>query len=104
LRKTILVLMILISFFALSMSAWSKTLTLNPSQTKALADIIKERDQCKADLHIKTETLGHCWSSLSVPQEPIEWYQEPEFIVGGYAISFGLGALFVASKCLGACR
>lgn len=86
------------------MSAWSKPLTLTPIQTKALAEIIKERDQCKSDLHIRTETLGHCWATLSVPEEPVSWFQEPSVIVGGYAISFGLGALFVASKCLGACK
>lgn len=79
-------------------------MNLTPKETKALAEIVKDRELCRSQLDIRTDSLALCQASLSIPQDPIEWYQEPSFIVGGYAVSFGLGALFVASKCFGACR
>lgn len=100
--KSFRVVLTMILFSTLSTPSFAE-LTLDKNQTKALADVIKAGDYCKADLKIKNEALESCYQTLAVPAES-HWYQDPTIVVGGFAISFGLGAFFVASKCFGACR
>lgn len=102
LKKSLRAVLTTILFSTLSTPSFAD-LTLDKKQTKALADIVKARDFCEADLKVQKEALGSCYQALSVPAES-HWYQDPTIVVGGFAISFGLGAFFVASKCFGACR
>lgn len=102
LKKSFTVVLTTILLSMLSTPSFAD-LTLDKKQTKALADIIKAREFCEADLKIKNEALGSCYQTLAVPAES-HWYQDPTIVVGGFAISFGIGAFFVASKCFGACR
>jgi hypothetical protein len=34
----------------------------------------------------------------------VQFWQKPEFVLAGFTVSFGVGALFAASHCFGLCK
>lgn len=68
----------------------SGKLTLKQSDIKALATYKRSCDLCKLDLMETKLALDRCYKTSGCKTE---WWQEPEFIVGGITMSFITGAI-----------
>lgn len=84
-------------------SSAEKTLDLNKSQVEILADLVKDNELCEARLKNRTASLGQCRTDLA-EAEKVSFYQEPGFVVGGFIVSFSLGALLMGTQCFGMCK
>lgn len=72
-----------------------------PGFKKAIGEGIKELRKCHSSLNITNQYLESCQNT---EHPTTQWFQEPEVIIAGVAVSFGVGAFFAASKCLGMCK
>lgn len=41
---------------------------------------------------------------LEESHPPVQFWQTPAFVIGEFAVSFGLGALIIATHCFGTCK
>ncbi len=70
-------------------------------QIHNLATEQRKCQECRLDLatrEIEVQTL------MDEKHPPQQFWQNPNFVVAGFTVSFALGALVVATHCLGICK
>jgi hypothetical protein len=67
-------------------------LTLSDEDLRNLRTYKEDCDVQKLNLKTCRENLNECIENHG---KPVSWYQKPIFMIGGFALSFSLGALLV---------
>lgn len=65
----------------------------SPIEIRNLAEFKKSCDVCKLDLKDTKKTLQTC---VDHGAPATAWWADPKIIVGGFAVSFGLGAIIAS--------
>lgn len=87
---------------ASSNQSLAQDLNLNPSEAHDISGFIIEGYECKMDRDTYAEELVRCQGDLA-STEPQFW-QKPEFIIGGVTVSFAMGLIAGLTHCLGLCQ
>ncbi len=66
---------------------------------------LAEREKSCQKTELNFDTVNQAYQEhLKEIHTGEQFWQTPVFLVGGFAFSFGVGALFVGTKCFGLCR
>jgi hypothetical protein len=84
-----------------SLELKKKETCISEQGVHALAE--RERKCQKCDLDLKTIKAAY-EVNLKETHPKLQVWQQPTFVIGGFAVSLGLGALFVGSHCFGLCN
>ena len=75
-------------------------LSLLPEDQSKIAKAIIDLEECQAVSKIQKQRYADLEKSYL--QSDV-WWEQPEFFVSGFVVSFSFGALMVATKCFGIC-
>jgi hypothetical protein len=70
--------------------------------TTQIRDKLVEGVKCESSLTYTSEALNTCTDALN--HTSTQFWQEPAFVISGFAITFTVGTIFGLTKCFGLCN